>query len=162
MDHFPHSRALRYHPDTLYCISGDGIFPWLARERLFRRKSGSRGGPLKGEETYRKRDTHSKRGARAKKFILLERGGSGCGAGKTFREHCEIKGHADALKWIDHLVITNTPLRQEPPVHFAPFHTDRNRYLLLYPGRTRKLRTKFTAETIKEKRLNKIYLLKKW
>lgn len=29
-------------------------------------------------------------------------------------------------------------------------------------GRTRKLRTKFTAETIKEKRLNKIYLLKKW
>ena len=55
-------------------------------------------------------------------------------AEKTFREHCEIKGHADALKWMDHLVITNTPLRQEPPVHFAPFHTDRNCYLLLYPG----------------------------
>ena len=55
-------------------------------------------------------------------------------AEKTFREHCEIKGHADALKWMDHLVITNTPLRQEPPIHFAPFHTDRNRYLLLYPG----------------------------
>ena len=134
MDHYPHSRALRYHPDTLYCISGDGTFPWLARERLFRRKSGSRGGPLKGEEKYRKRDTHSKRGARAKKFILLERGGSGCGAGKTFREHCEIKGHADALKWMDHLVITNTPFRQEPLVHFALFHADRNRYLFLYPG----------------------------
>lgn len=34
-------------------------------------------------------------------------------AGKSFREHCEIKGHADALKWMEHLVITNTPLSQE-------------------------------------------------
>ena len=34
-------------------------------------------------------------------------------AGKTFREHCEIKGHADALKWMEHLVISNTPLSQE-------------------------------------------------
>lgn len=31
-------------------------------------------------------------------------------AGKTFQEHCEIKGHADALKWMEHLAITNTPL----------------------------------------------------
>ena len=34
-------------------------------------------------------------------------------AGKTFREHCEIKGHADALKWMEQLVITKTPLSQE-------------------------------------------------
>ena len=34
-------------------------------------------------------------------------------AGKSFREHCEIKGHADALKWMEHLVITNAPLSQE-------------------------------------------------
>lgn len=34
-------------------------------------------------------------------------------AGKTFREHCEIKGHADALKWMEQLVITKTPLSHE-------------------------------------------------
>ncbi len=34
-------------------------------------------------------------------------------AGKTFREHCEIKGHADALKWMEQLVITKTSLSQE-------------------------------------------------
>ena len=34
-------------------------------------------------------------------------------AGKTFREHCEIKGHANALKWIEHLVVTGVPLHVE-------------------------------------------------
>ena len=34
-------------------------------------------------------------------------------SGKTFREHCEIKGHADALKWMEHLVVTEVPLRTE-------------------------------------------------
>lgn len=34
-------------------------------------------------------------------------------AGKSFREHCEIKGHADALKWMEHLVTPDMPLSQE-------------------------------------------------
>ena len=83
-------------------------------------------------------------------------------AGKTFREHCEIKGmrmHSNGWTTLS-LPIPRFARNHLFTLHrFIQTETVTCSYTL---GRTRKLRTKFTAETIKEKRLNKIYLLKKW
>ena len=67
-------------------------------------------------------------------------------AGKSFREHCEIKGHADALKWMEHLVITNAPLSQEHlfTVSYRPKPLLTS---MLQLGLSRTLQTGHTAET---------------